>query len=89
MTKEIPVHKGKWLLGSADEFSAGSHRFLLELAERYGEIVTFDLGPLSFTLVANPEMIREVLITRAKYFPKADRDMKVLNRFIGEGLVYE
>lgn len=86
MSKKIPVHQGHFLLGSTD-FADSPPRFLLHLAENYGEIVEFKFAHLRFVMVSSPELVREVLVTKAKQFRKAHRDVDILSKFIGKGLV--
>ena len=68
-------------------FTNNPPEYLLAVAREYGEIVRFSFGPFRFMLVSNPDMVREVLITQAKKFPKAERDVRLLSRVLGKGLV--
>jgi cytochrome P450 len=38
-------------------------------------------------MVNNPDYIREVLVTKADSFPKAERDITILSKFLGNGLL--
>jgi cytochrome P450 len=61
-------------------------QFLAERAERYGDIFTFRIGSQRAYFVKNPELIREVLVTKQTNFHKED----FLARgkfFLGEGLL--
>ncbi|MCU0239747.1 MAG: cytochrome P450, partial [Pyrinomonadaceae bacterium] len=61
-------------------------QFLAERAERYGDIFTFRIGTQRAYFVRNPELIREVLVTKQANFHKED----FLARgkfFLGEGLL--
>ncbi len=61
-------------------------QFLSERAERYGDIFTFRIGTQRAYFVKNPELIREVLVSKQANFVKED----FLGRgkfFLGEGLL--
>ncbi len=85
--KPIPGPKGNPILGSMRELAAGAPRFLSKIADEYGEFVHFRLFFEDYYLVASPEFVREVLVTKAADFPKDDRDVTLLSRMIGRGLV--
>ena len=86
MSKPIPFHRGKFLLGSTD-FMDSPPKFMLYLAEKYGEIVAFNFGHIRFVMVSNPDLVREILVTKARKFKKEKRDIEILSKFIGRGLV--
>lgn len=50
-------------------------------------MVSFTAFGNRFFLVSGPEMVREVLISNKDAFVKADRDIAILSKFIGHGLV--
>lgn len=85
--KIIPEVKGKPIIGNLNEFAADPTIALLDMARTHGDIVQFRMFGLKFVLVSNPEYIREVLITNVDQFPKAKRDIELLSRFLGQGLV--
>ena len=85
--KPIPTAKGAPFVGLARPMIANAPEFLLRLATEYGGLVEFTLFGRRFLLVADPDAIREVLVTRADSFPKAARDAEILGRFLGQGLV--
>ena len=87
MLKEIPYHKESGMLDNISRFGRMPHQFMLErglMTDRIGE---FSIGPMNFFLVTDPELVREVLVTKAKLFPKWERDIKIMGRFLGKGLV--
>ena len=61
-------------------------KFLMNLADRYGDLVHFRLGQQSFFLLKNPDHIRDVLVTHNKNFMKGE-GLQRAKRFLGEGLV--
>lgn len=68
--------------------NANDHtEFVSRLATEYGDIVQFNLLGRNYILISNPEYVREVLVTKAKLFPKHRRDINILSKFIGHGLV--
>ena len=83
----IPKVQGSWLSGSANQFGENEPEFLRESAIRYGPLTHFKLFNFDFYHVADPDLIREVLVTKQKQFPKAKRDVDILASFIGNGLV--
>ncbi|WP_409292563.1 cytochrome P450 [Peribacillus sp. SCS-37] len=78
--------KGKLITGNLKDFRADPLRFLRELAG-YGDAVKIRFGPTeSVCLLSDPEMIKQVLVTKQKSFIKA-RDMRSLKTILGEGLL--
>lgn len=57
-----------------------------ELSRNYGDLAYMRLGPIHLYAVNHPALVREVLVTRAKQFPKVARSTKVLSQFDGQGL---
>ncbi len=46
-------------------------RFLLEVRERYGDVVRLDVGPWRFHLIAHPDHVRHVLLDHQKDYPRS------------------
>jgi cytochrome P450 len=82
-----PGPQGSFFSGVARDLVAGAPRYLNHLADTYGPFVRFKVFQKAFYLVSDPELIREVLVTQAANFPKDDRDVAILDRAIGHGLV--
>ncbi|MGG0741515.1 cytochrome P450 [Niallia taxi] len=79
--------KGKFLTGNLDAFRSDPPAFLQQMAEEYGDVAKFRLGPLKKVyLVSNPDMIKQILVTKQQNFVKSD-DFKVLKPIFGEGLL--
>lgn len=87
MTIAIPGPKGSPLTGVARELIADAPGYINALANAYGPYVHFRVFFKDFYLVSDPELIREVLVTQVANFPKDDRDIKILSRMLGYGLV--
>lgn len=85
--KPIPELKGNTLTGVLDQMAEDTPRFLAQLANSHDEIVRFRIFGNTFYLLTSPELVREVLVTRVAAFPKDDRDISLLSRIIGKGLV--
>lgn len=86
-TKSTSGTKGKVFTGHLEEFKADPPVFLTKLAHEFGDVAKFRLGPfLNFYLVSNPEMIKQILVTKQKSFVKSN-DFKALKPLFGEGLL--
>ena len=83
----IPGPKGPPFLRQAPDLIAGAPAFLSRLADEYGPIARFGAFFNTFYLIADPELAREALVTQAANFPKSPRDVKILSRLVGDGLV--
>ncbi len=83
----IPGPQGPPFLRQAPDLIAGAPAFLSRLADEYGPIVRFGAFFNTFYLIADPELAREALVTQAANFPKDRRDVKILSRLVGDGLV--
>ncbi|WP_338421135.1 cytochrome P450 [Mesobacillus harenae] len=78
---------GKWMTGHLKEFQKDPLVFMKTLANDYGEIVRFRLGPFQkVNLITDPELIKEVLVTKQKSFLKSS-DVQSLKALIGDGLL--
>ena len=87
MITRPPGPKGHFLLGSLPDFGADQLGFLRRQATDYGDIVYMRLAHLHVYLLAQPEAIREVLVTQSAKFEKAPLDKKILGKFLGNGLL--
>ena len=85
--RTIPGPKGKPFIGQAPDLIAGAPRFLSRLADEYGPIARFRVYAFSFIVVTDPDLAHEVLVRQAANFPKDERDVKLLGRLVGQGLV--
>jgi len=78
--------KGKPIFGSLFEFRRDPIGFLTTLAQTYGDIVHFKLGPQDVFLLNHPDYIRDVLVTNSRLFHKS-RGLEIARRFLGNGLL--
>jgi cytochrome P450 len=85
--KITPGPKGHWLFGSGLDLAKNPAEFLLAVAVEYGDIARFRLMHLDFFLVVKPEYIQEVLVTQANKFRKSTRDVAIMQKFLGNGIL--
>jgi cytochrome P450 len=79
--------KAKLLTGHLSEFQSDPLGFLSLLSKEHGPVASFRLGPFQrVKLVSDPDLIKEILVTKQKYFIKS-RDIRVLKSLVGEGLL--
>ncbi|WP_227938256.1 cytochrome P450 [Alkalihalobacillus deserti] len=79
--------KGNLLTGNLSEFQKDPLSFMAKLAKDYGDIAPFRLGPFQkIFLVSNPELIKEILVTKQQKFSKS-LDLQVVKDIVGEGLL--
>lgn len=68
------------------EFARRRLPFMIESAEKYGDIVFFKVGNERIYLFNHPDLIRDVLVTNQKNFTKS-RALVKAKRVLGEGLL--
>jgi cytochrome P450 len=61
--------------------------FPTEIARTYGDFAHLRLGPVHLYFANHPDLVREVLVTRAKSFRKLPRLIRALREVDGNGLV--
>jgi cytochrome P450 len=64
-------------------------KFVTDLAEKYGDIVFLRLFNYCAYQINHPDLIREVLVTKAQSFIKQTRQMDVIRPITGTGLLTE
>lgn len=88
MAKQTIPGPAEWpWIGSVARIAADPPEFLLELAEKYGEIAQFSMVGNRVVLVSSPTLIREMLVERVDEFPKSPRDIAILSPYLGTGLL--
>ena len=88
MTKQtVPGPKGLPFIGVANQFSENPPVYMTRLAAEYGDVVNFILFGQNSFLIADPDDVREVLISKRDVFPKSKRNVEILTRFVGDGLL--
>lgn len=79
--REVPF------IGSIGRFAQDAPGFFLALAQEYGDAARFSFFGRSFVLLSSPDLVRELLVEKADTFPKAQRTMDVMGKFLGHGLL--
>jgi cytochrome P450 len=85
-SKLPPGPKSKIPLGHLFSFRRDSIGFLKKIANEYGDIVHFKIGPIRIVLLNHPEFIKEVLTTQHQNFIKG-RPLEMAKELLGEGLL--
>ncbi|WP_237562806.1 cytochrome P450 [Bacillus dakarensis] len=86
--RNIPQAPGGSIFsGRLKEFQRDPLSFMQKLSRNYGQVVRFKLGPSQkVILLSDPELIKEVLVTKQKNFIKSS-DIRSLKALLGEGLL--
>lgn len=83
----IPKDGGIPILGSLPEFAKNPLNFFKRLANEYEDVVEFHFPFMDMALVVDADIAHRILVTDAKKFRKADRDMSIMGTILGNGLV--
>jgi cytochrome P450 len=67
-------------------FKKDTLAFLRKLADEYGDISYFKIGPFRIVLLNHPDYIKEVLSTNHRNFVKG-RPLEMAKQLLGEGLL--
>jgi cytochrome P450 len=88
MGREYPPGPRDWCFGLAlgQRLRRRPLEMMTDVARNYGDLTYFRLGPYRIYSVNHPALVREVLVSKAKQFPKAARSTRVLSQFDGQGL---
>ncbi len=62
-------------------------QFITEVGRTYGDIAYFRMGPMRTYVVNNPQLIRDVLVTKYKSFRRPPMLVRPLAKIDGQGLV--
>ena len=63
--------RGHWLTGHLRPFQRDRLGFLTECARTYGDMVDLRLGPMRVRVLNHPDLIEEVLVTKARRLHQA------------------
>jgi cytochrome P450 len=85
-SKLPPGPKTKIPLGHLFSFRRDSIGFLKKIANEFGDIVHFKIGPIRIVLLNHPDFIKEVLTTQHRNFVKG-RPLEMAKELLGEGLL--
>lgn len=86
-TNPIPTIDGLPWLGIAPQFLRDPLHWMERMAADYPDLVRFRFFGGDGFLLASPDLVREVLVAKPHLFPKADAEVALLGRFLGNGLV--
>ncbi len=81
----LPGPKGKFLVGSLNDFNHDTLKFLLD-QRQYGDLTAFNFGPFPIVVVNHPDGIHDVLVTNADKYYKARITKQIMGPVIGLGL---
>lgn len=79
--KELP-----WV-GGALAMARNSPEYLVRLARTYGPVVQFSIFNTPVYLISDAELAHSILVEQVDQFPKADRDVEILEKVLGTGLL--
>ena len=82
-----PTPPGHWLWGNLPEVRRDMPQALRDITTAHGGLTRLRMGPASLYLVADPDLIHEVLVTRAGEFRKSNRTRQSIGWHLGDGLV--
>ena len=82
-----PGPRGHWLLGSLPEVQRDMPQTLLDVTRQYGGLTRLRVGPASMYLVADSDLILEMIAQRPQEFRKSNRTRSSLGGHLGDGLI--
>jgi cytochrome P450 len=85
-TKHPPGPPGHWLTGNLPELRQDSLAMYVRCAKEFGDCVSLRFGPSRVTLLAHPDYIEDVLVTKAANFTK-HWGLRSARRLLGNGLL--
>ncbi|MFB6089788.1 MAG: cytochrome P450 [Halobellus sp.] len=87
MRTQPPGPAGVPVFGNSRQYARDPFAFLTSVAEAYGDVVRFDLGPLETYLLTNPADVERVLVSEAPKFGKTDVESDAIGTLLGDGLL--
>lgn len=86
-SRAAPVAPRMPLVGNLFAFRRNPLEFLLSMRRAHGDVVEVALGPLKVILLSHPDLVEDILVTRAKLWKK-DRFLRTnLRPLLGDGLL--
>lgn len=80
----VPGPRGLPVVGVVNQFLGDPTNYLLQVSQRYGDLVRIKLGPRDLLLATHPDMVRRVVLDNARNYVKRYGQIGDL---LGEGLV--
>ncbi|WP_416838208.1 cytochrome P450 [Haloferax sp. DFSO52] len=87
MSSTPPGPKGVPVFGASRQYARDPFTFLTAVADAYGDVIHFDLGPLDTYMLTNPADIERVLVSDASKFRKPQFQDRAIGDLLGEGLL--
>jgi cytochrome P450 len=87
MNGQPPGPKGAPVFGSSRRYARDPFTFLTNVAEAYGDVTHFGLGPIDAYMLTNPADVERVLVTEDAKFRKPDFQDDAIGTLLGEGLL--
>jgi cytochrome P450 len=87
MSTEPPGPNGVPVFGNSRQYAKDPFTFLTNVAEAYGDVIRFDLGPVDTYMLTNPADIERVLVTDDAVYQKPDFQDDAIGTLLGEGLL--
>lgn len=75
------------MIGNLLEFARDPLAFLEDLRSQHGNIARFEIGPLQYVMLAEPEAIEDVLVHEHESFEKHEFMRQSLGEALGDGLL--
>jgi cytochrome P450 len=85
--RTAPSVPGLPFLGNAPSFLRNPLGFLCDVRAQYGDVARVALGPLTTTLISDPDLVEDILVTRSKAFLKDQFLRTQLTPILGQGLL--
>lgn len=87
MSTQPPGPKGVPVFGSSRHYAKDPFTFLTNVAEAYGDVIHFGLGPIDTYMLTNPADVERVLVTEDAKFHKPDFQDDAIGTLLGDGLL--
>ena len=85
--RRAPGPRGDFLLGSTLDFKERPLRFIRYMADAYGDVSRFRVGPTYWYLLNHPEDIRDAMTRKSHIFLKPEIAKRLWEKFLGDGLL--
>jgi cytochrome P450 len=85
--QEVAYEKGYPLIGCLPEFVKSPINFFSRLAREYDPLVEFNFAGMDVVLISDGDLAHQILVKEIQNFRKADRDVLIMGRVLGRGLV--
>lgn len=87
MSTQPPGPRGVPVFGSSRHYARDPFTFLTNVAEAYGDVIHFGLGPIDTYMLTNPADVERVLVTEDAKYHKPDFQDDAIGTLLGDGLL--